>query len=95
VEKNNYKLTIITAYRPNPPSAGVMGVYAQHSKHFNEIDRKICPREAFLIDLQQATVQLQDSGSQIILMLDGNEDMHRGKLAKTLTHINLQEAILQ
>jgi hypothetical protein len=31
-------LTIITAYRPNPPSAGVMGMYAQHTKYFNSIN---------------------------------------------------------
>jgi hypothetical protein len=39
--KQGQTLTIISAYRPNPPSAGVMGVYTQHTKYFNSINRDI------------------------------------------------------
>jgi hypothetical protein len=64
--KNGYNLTVLAAYRPNPPSAGVMGVYAQHSKYFNYINREICPREAFIIDLRNEILQLQETGSHLI-----------------------------
>jgi hypothetical protein len=70
--KNGHNLVIITAYRPNPPLAGVKGVYAQHSKYFNTIKRNICPREAFLIDLKNEIILLQESGNHLIVMVDGN-----------------------
>jgi hypothetical protein len=59
--KNNHLLTIITAYCPNLPQSGVMGVYAQHSKYFNSIDQNTCPRQAFLDDLQQEIIHQQQS----------------------------------
>jgi hypothetical protein len=82
--KGGYTLIIISAYRPNPPSAGVMGVYAQQSKYFNSIDCDICPREAFILDLKQEILLFQEAGHHIILMLDGNKDMRRRKLSQTL-----------
>ncbi len=93
--KNNQLLTIITAYCPNPPQAGVMGVYAQHAKYFNLINRDSCPRQAFLDDLKQEIIRLQQEGHNIILMLDGNEDMRRGPLKILLTSLLLKEVILQ
>jgi hypothetical protein len=92
--KNNHLLTVIAAYRPNPPSAGVMGTYAQQAKYFNSIERDVCPREAFVIDLSNQIQKLQEAGHLIILMLDGNEDMRHGNLANSLTSLQLKEAIL-
>jgi hypothetical protein len=71
-----------------------MGAYAQHAKYFNSIDRNICPREAFLIDLRAEIINFQEAGHHIILMLDGNEDMRRGRLSNTLQSLQLREAIL-
>jgi hypothetical protein len=82
--KNGHSLIIIAAYRPNPPSAGVKGVYAQHAKYFNSIGRDTCPREAFLTDLSEEIVKLQEAGNHLLLMLDGNED----------TKLQLREVIL-
>jgi hypothetical protein len=93
--KHGYTLIIITAYRPNPPSAGVMGVYAQHSKYFNSINRDECPRSAFLTDLCDAISQFLENKSHIILMSDGNEDMRKGKLVKKFNEHQLREVILE
>jgi hypothetical protein len=93
--KNGHTLVIITAYRPNPPSAGVMGVYAQHSKYFNSINRDECPRFAFLTDLHDIISKFLEEKSHIILMLDGNEDMHKGNLANKLHNLQLREVILE
>ncbi len=93
--KDHHKLTLISAYRPNPPSTGVMGAYAQHSKYFNSISRNICPREAFLQDLHEEIGRFQEQGRHIIVMLDGNEDMRRGKLSQTFTNLHLREVIIQ
>jgi hypothetical protein len=72
-----------------------MGVYAQHAKYFNSIECNICPREAFLIDLKMDIIKFQEAGHHLILMIDGNEDMRRGHLAKTLSSLQLKEAILK
>jgi len=48
--KSNKTLRIITAYRPNPPQ-GPFTIYAQQNAHFHTIQREICPRQAFLVDL--------------------------------------------
>jgi hypothetical protein len=93
--KNGHTLAIIMAYRPNPPSAGVMGVYTQHTKFFNSTGREECPREAFITDLSQEISKMQEQGCHIIVMLDGNEDMCRGNLAKTLRSLLLREVILE
>jgi hypothetical protein len=93
--KDHHILTIITAYRPNPPLAGVMGVYVQHAKFFNTINHPTCPREAFLIDLKEEITKFQESGDHIILMLDGNEDMRKGPLSNILSTLRLREVILQ
>jgi hypothetical protein len=93
--KDGHILVIISAYRPNPPSAGVMGTYAQHSRHFNSIDRDICPREAFILDLKQDILVFLNAGHHIIVMLDANEDMRRGQLSVTFQSIHLREVILQ
>jgi hypothetical protein len=93
--KNEYKLTIITAYRPSPPSAGVMGAYAQHSKYFNSISHNTYLREAFIQDLRQEIERFQELGHHIIVMLDGNKDMRRENLAKTFINLHLREVILQ
>jgi hypothetical protein len=71
--KNGHVLMIISAYRPNPPSAGVLGVYAQHNKYFSSIERQVCPREAFITDLCQDISSILESGSHLIVMLDGNK----------------------
>jgi hypothetical protein len=88
-------LTIISAYHPNPPSAGVMGVYAQHCKYFNSINRDICPREAFIIDLTEEITKFKATGDHLVVMLDGNEDMRRGDIHRHFTNLQLREVILQ
>jgi hypothetical protein len=93
--KNQVSLTIISAYHPNPPSAGVMGVYAQQAKYFNSIDCTTCPRDAFLTDLKEEIIKFQESGDKIIIMLDGNKDMRKGSLSQILSSLQLGEVILQ
>jgi hypothetical protein len=72
-----------------------MGVYAQHAKYFNSIECDICPRETFLIDLRAEILKFQEVGHQLILMLNGIQDMRRGHLSNTLRSLQLREAILQ
>ena len=90
--KSNKTLRIITAYRPNPPQ-GPFTVYAQHA-HLHTIQRDICPRQAFLVDLIVDLRKFLEEGDHIILLIDGNLNMKRSDLSNALSNINLKEAIL-
>jgi hypothetical protein len=91
--KGTQSLRIITAYRPNP-TQGPFTVYAQQNTFFRTIQRDICPRQAFLIDLKVAINQFLEVGDHIILMIDGNSNMKSSDLSNTLSQLSLKEAIL-
>jgi hypothetical protein len=92
--KNGHTLTVITAYRPNPPG-GPFTVYAQHNNYFNSIRDGRCPRVAFLQDLAGVLQQILSKGDHIILMLDGNCDMRQSDLKVTLTQCDLREVLIE
>jgi hypothetical protein len=81
--KENQALTVSTAYRPNPPQATVMGVYAQHAKYFNAIRRGICPRQAFLQDLHEEILRIKELGQKIILLLEARPIISDLKIPST------------
>jgi hypothetical protein len=91
--KGEQTLRVITAYRPNPPQ-GPFSVYAQHNAYFHSIDRQICPRQAFLMDLILELENFLLKGDKIILMLDGNSNMKNSDLSRALCKLSLYEAIL-
>lgn len=93
--KDNIMLCIFTAYRPNPPSEGPFTVYAQHWTYFNTIDDDRCPREAFITGLVIAIQESLQEGDNIIVMLDGNEDMRSGALSNAFHTCTLREVILE
>jgi hypothetical protein len=82
------------AYRPNPPSEGPFTVYTQHRTYFNTINNNRCPRIAFVEDLIVAIQEPIHQGDNIIIMLDGNEDMREGYLAEEFKKMNLREVIM-
>jgi len=92
--KNGHTLTVITAYRPNPPG-GPFTVYAQHNNYFISIRDGRCPRVAFLQDLAGVLQQILSKGDHIILMLDGNCDMRQSDLKVTLTQCDLREVLIE
>jgi Reverse transcriptase (RNA-dependent DNA polymerase) len=91
--KNNLTLTIITGYRPNPPS-GPLSVYAQHRHFLNQNHDTRCPRLAFLQDICAEIREFMEWGDQVILMLDGNTDMRYSDLSSAFESCQLKEAIL-
>ena len=93
--KDNVTLRIFTAYRPNPPSEGPFTVYAQHRTYFNTINDDRCPREAFITDLMIEIQETLQEGDNIIVMLDGNEDMRSGALSNAFHTCTLREVILE
>lgn len=68
-------LVVVSAYRPNPPSAGKETVWYQQMAYFSRQDRLIDPREAFLVDLLEAVDGWIEEGCEVIVGLDANEDL--------------------
>jgi len=91
--KGSHTLRVFSAYRPNPPQ-GPFTVYAQHNAYFHSIQREICPRQAFLVDLQEELKQALDMGDHIVLMVDGNSNMKNSDLRSSLCKLSLHEVIL-
>ena len=94
--RNGIVTCIICCYRPCVPSSnGSTGsVYAQHQRHFNDKADDICPREAFTRDLGIEIQSWLDSGDQLILGLDANEDMRRGPVARMLREKGMSDAVM-
>ena len=87
---------IITAYQPvRARKKGFNTVYRQHLRHFKTLGRIGCPRNFFRMDLRQFLLQCLADGEKIILMLDANENMETGKLARLFrsTELDLVDAV--
>lgn len=91
--KGNHTLTILVAYRPNPPQ-GPHTVYTQHNAYFHSINRNICPRRAFVVDLIEELIRIKEQGDHILLLIDGNSNMKNSDLASAVTQSHLKEMIL-
>jgi hypothetical protein len=91
--KSNHTLRIITAYRPNPPQ-GPYSVYAQQNALFHSIQRDVCPRQAFLTDINEEVNSFLEAGDHIILLINGNSSMKAGDLCMALQRVSLREVII-
>jgi hypothetical protein len=83
---------IITAYRP------VAGKYpgsvsSQQQAHFDTIGREGDPRDLFTEDLCAALKSWQEVGDQIVLILDANENVTKGKFVERLRSVGIFETI--
>lgn len=93
--KDDTTVRIISAYRPctNPnPSS----VWSQHNRHLNKTDGPHRdPIDAFFQDLSQAIQRwTDDDNDQIVLCLDANEDVRKGRILHLSQSCGLTEAIL-
>jgi hypothetical protein len=91
--KSNQTLWVITAYRPNPPQ-GPFTVYAQQNAFFHSINREICPRQAFLMDLLHEIKKFLETGNHIILLINGSSNMKDSDLSAGLSNLSMKEVIL-
>jgi hypothetical protein len=95
--KNGIVLRVVCAYRPCVPASGsgATTVYAQQLQYFADTDRDVCPRSAFLIDLRRDIAQWMESGEQVMVCLDANEDNRSGEVAKTFKSLGLREVLFE
>ena len=78
---------ILSGYCPcysNKPYSGTS--YQQGKRYYiNEKDDESCPRDRFREDLVKLLEKWKEKGVRLIVCLDCNEDIYKGKLGKELT----------
>ena len=60
-------------------------------RYFQRIDRDRCPTKAFCNDISDYLKVSIESGFEIVLSLDGNENMKYGRIAKALLNLSLSK----
>ena len=86
-------LRYIAAYRPvlnkdRPPS-----VWSQQRTYFQQHNEDWCPRDMFTIDLCKEIERWLESGDQLILGVDANDDVCTGPFSRSLQTLGLVEVI--
>ena len=91
--KNGFSTILAAAYRPTNNRRDNGSVWNQHRRYFlaHGDDRE--PIAAFDQDLCEVLSTWLQTGANIILGMDANEDVRRGPLSQRLSVLGLQEAI--
>eukprot|EP00956_Cyclotella_meneghiniana_P029293 scaffold70426_cov59-Cyclotella_meneghiniana.AAC.4 len=95
-----FSTMLLTGYVPCKNTSLYNGTsYQQQKRYFvrkEGID--VCPRQRFLQDLRDIVKKWRDEGKRVVIMLDANEDVYKGKIGKMLTDPNgldLVETVLE
>lgn len=92
--KRGVNTRIITAYRPCV-SNGLKSTYRQQRRILDAQKCTACPRQKMLDDLSDEIKKWSESGDQIILMIDLNDNVISSNAADRLNTLGLTEAITQ
>ena len=90
--KKGISTRVITAYRPCK-SNGLTSTYMQHKRILEARRNGNCPRKQMLDELLGEITTWLDSGDQIILMIDLNDDVHDSLAMEQIRAIGLEECI--
>ena len=74
--RSGVSLRYIAAYRPVLNKDGPLSVWSQQRTYFQQHNEDQCPRDLFTIDLCKEIEKWLESGDQLILGVDANEDVH-------------------
>lgn len=92
--RHDVTLRVITAYRTCVTSkTGPRTAHSQQQRYLHANDDDRTPRQAMLADLCTALKQYKDSGDQLIVMMDANEDVTDSEIQKRFKELGLIEAI--
>ena len=87
---------IITAYEPvRSGKKNINSVYNQQRRYFKRRQIETCPKKMFRSDLIDLLKDMKGKNQDIVLMIDSNENMFSGKLAKMLRELNLKDAVFE
>jgi hypothetical protein len=94
--KHNVTIRSVSVYRPCKPSIpGPNSAYTQHKQYLDRIGDDRWPRDAIVEDLGQCIDKWRNSGDQIIVMGDFNEDVTNQRIQAWSTSLQLSNAISQ
>jgi len=91
--KDQYKTRIYTAYRPgNKPSSQskLTTVYDQHKRYMRDRNIKLSPKELFDEHLTTELEQIIESGVNLVLAIDANDNIISGSFTRKMQSIGLQ-----
>ena len=92
--RHDVTIRVITCYRPcSGNNQGENTVHSQQKHYFDSINNNRTPRQALLDDLCAAISLYKESGDQIVLMMDANEDVTSNHIKNTFQAIGPKEAI--
>ena len=92
--KSGVNLRYVAAYRPVLNKRGIVSVWSQQRSYFDSVNDDRCPREIFTDDLCKEIVKWLETGDQLIIGLDANEDVRGGAFTAKLAQLGLQETVI-
>ena len=90
VNRDN-KVRVISACQCVKSKSTLGTAYLQRRRCFLARMIDVCPRKLFILLLTQLTSDSRSSGLEVILMVDANEHVVKGKLAKQKKNLGLVE----
>ena len=91
--KQGISITVLTGYHPVLNKSGPTLVWNQHSEYFVEKGNEECPRHIFTKDVGLQIKELLATGTQLIVGLDVNEDVHTGAFCTDMKGLGLTKII--
>ena len=92
-------LRVVSLYRPNPPPSNEndesreLSVYKQHLKYFNTKNDDRDPRDAFIEDFKTALSSYINSGDQVIVCGDFNDDIFSDRITSIFTEHGMHHMV--
>ncbi len=88
-------LRIVTVYQPcMSECTKLKSVYAQHLCYLNSINDHLCPRLAFLRDLQSACQAWKAAGDRLLIVGDFNGDVRGQELQSFFSALEMREIFM-
>ena len=86
-------IRVVVAYRPVLNKSGSLSVWNQQKSFFEGIKDDRCPRELFIEDLCREVTQWLESGNQLVVKLDVNDDVRNCKFTEMMGQLGLVELV--
>eukprot|EP00956_Cyclotella_meneghiniana_P010715 scaffold14988_cov36-Cyclotella_meneghiniana.AAC.2 len=98
--EEGYSTMILVGYVPCKNSSPHNGTsYQQQRRYFVKKEGvDVCPRQRLLEDLKGIVSQWREEGKRVVVMLDANEDVYKGKFGRMLTEtdgLDMVETVLE
>ena len=90
--RSNHKLRFVYACNPCY-STGLNTVYQQHVRYLDTENSNETPHAAFKKDFKPALSEWLDNGDELVVSIDANQDVRKGRLQRMFKSLGLHNAI--